>query len=85
MERKKAQLRCKIADAKFREALTKAKLCRSRSRHAKTMLDVANSYMTHVQWTVERSEHGAVLSAEFSDVVTNCDTRGTQGVLIISV
>lgn len=66
--------KCKLADADFREALLKAKLCRIRARHAKHVLDAANVYAHHVKWTILQSKYGDV----YSKAVTVAGTKGTQ-------
>lgn len=73
--------KAKLADAKFREALTKAKLCRSRFQRAKKSLNDANAYLSHVQWTLQRSQYKDVLLQRSSHVVTVMDgeLHGMQG------
>jgi len=69
----------KLANAKLAKALVTAKLHRSRVIRAKQRLDVANAYLSHVHWTLERSKHRDVIQ-DPSHVITVTDGQlGPQG------
>ena len=80
-KRKSALHKSKLADAALRGALLKAKLCRSRARLSKQVLDAANTYTNHVRWTIGRSKHKNVLSRRPCRVttVTNPGVHGIRG------
>lgn len=78
-KRKSALLKSKLADAAFREAKLKAKLCRSQARHAKHVLAAANVYVKNVQWTIQQSKHKSALSKGIYRVTTVMDT-GVDGI-----
>src|SRR5262245_43093811 len=78
---KNASNKVKLTNAELQEAQVRAKLCRSRARHAKQIQNAANAYLTHVQWTLKRSNYGNVLSGQ-SRVVTVKDGEHIQGMYI---
>ena len=76
---KNASNKVELADAKLQEALVRAKLCRSRARHAKQTLNAAKAYLTHVQWTLKRSKYSNVLSQRSHIITVTDGERGSQG------
>lgn len=74
-KRKTAIHKCKLADANFREAVLKAKLCCSQALHAKHILDETEHYLDHVNWTIQRSKFRCVLSKPSDEVTTAVDSR----------
>lgn len=85
-KRKTAIQKCKLADADFREAMLKAKLCRFRAQHAKHVLDASKVYLHHVNWTIQRSRYRDVRSKPSQQVMTMVDSgqHGTKGTQTIS-
>lgn len=75
-KRKNAIKKCELADADFREAMLKAKLCRARAQRAKHVLDAANVYAHHVKWTIQRSKYRDVKAMTLTD--RGQHTKGTQ-------
>jgi len=79
-KRKSALHKSELANAALREALLNARLCHSQAQNAKHVLDAANIYIGHVQWTVQQSKHKSVLSNREYRVttVTNPGVYGTH-------
>jgi len=76
---KGASNKLKLANAKLAEALVTAKLYRSRAIRAKQTLDAANSYLSHVRWTLERSKHRNVMWRPPRVITVTDGQRGAQG------
>jgi hypothetical protein len=79
-KRKNAIKKCELADADFREAVLKAKLCRLRAQRAKHVLDATNVYAHHVKWTIQRSKYRDVKAM----TVIDKGQHGTEGTQTIS-
>lgn len=76
-KRKNAIKKCKLADADFRVAKLKARLCRQRVREAKHLLEATNVYAHHVKSTIQRSKYRDVKAMTAIDRGQH-GTKGTQ-------
>jgi len=76
VKHKAAILKCKLANANFREAVLKAKICHSRAQHAKRVSDATRVYLQHINWTIQRSRD--VWSKPSYEVVSMADSSDTK-------
>jgi hypothetical protein len=77
-KRKSALHKSDLADAALREALLKARLCRSRAQHAKHVLGATNVYTKNIRWAVQQYEQKSALSNRVCRLTTETKP-GVQG------